>query len=99
RVGEKALVAVAVVFAIFNLNPAPFCMLDEVDAPMDEGSIARFIGLVRELSTRVQLILISHNRLSLESADNLIGVTMQEPGVSRLVAVSIEEATRLAAAG
>ncbi|EQD53793.1 chromosome segregation protein SMC [mine drainage metagenome] len=97
--GEKALVAVAVVFAIFNLNPAPFCMLDEVDAPMDEGSIARFIGLVRELSTRVQLILISHNRLSLESADNLIGVTMQEPGVSRLVAVSIEEATRLAAAG
>lgn len=97
--GEKALVAIAVVFAIFNLNPAPFCMLDEVDAPMDEGSIARFIGLVRELSTRVQLILISHNRLSLESADSLIGVTMQEPGVSRLVAVSIEEATRLAAAG
>ncbi|MHB1544365.1 MAG: chromosome segregation protein SMC [Gammaproteobacteria bacterium] len=97
--GEKALVAIAVVFAIFNLNPAPFCMLDEVDAPMDEGSIARFTGLVRELSTRVQLILISHNRLSLESADNLVGVTMQEPGVSRLVAVSIEEAARLAAAG
>ncbi len=97
--GEKALVAIAVVFAIFNLNPAPFCMLDEVDAPMDEGSIGRFTDLVRELSTRVQLILISHNRLSLEAADSLIGVTMQEPGVSRLVAVSIEEATRLAAAG
>ena len=97
--GEKALAAIAIVFAIFNLNPAPFCMLDEVDAPMDENSIVRFTELVRELSTRVQLILISHNRLSLEAADHLVGVTMQEPGVSRLVAVSIEEATRLAATG
>ncbi len=94
--GEKALTAIAVIFAIFRLNPAPFCMLDEVDAPMDESSILRFAALVRELSEHLQIILISHNKLSLETADGLVGVTMQEPGVSRIVAVDLDEAVRMA---
>ncbi len=94
--GEKALTAIAVIFAIFQLNPAPFCMLDEVDAPMDESSILRFASLVRELSLHLQIILISHNKLSLETADALVGVTMQEPGVSRIVSVDLDEAVRMA---
>jgi len=95
--GEKALTAVALVFAIFQLNPAPFCMLDEVDAPLDDANVGRFCELVRSLSDRVQFIFITHNKLTMEIADHLLGVTMQEPGVSRLVAVDVDEAVRLAA--
>jgi len=95
--GEKALTAVALVFAIFELNPAPFCMLDEVDAPLDDANVERFCELVRFMSDRVQFIFITHNKLTMEIADHLLGVTMQEPGVSRLVSVDVEEATRLAA--
>ncbi len=95
--GEKALTAVALVFAIFDLNPAPFCLLDEVDAPLDEHNVGRFCDIVREMSTRVQFIFITHNKVTMELASQLIGVTMNEPGVSRLVAVDIDEAVRLAA--
>jgi chromosome segregation protein len=95
--GEKALTAVALVFAIFDLNPAPFCLLDEVDAPLDEHNVARFCDIVREMSSRVQFIFITHNKVTMELASQLIGVTMNEPGVSRLVAVDIDEAVRLAA--
>lgn len=95
--GEKALTAVALVFAIFQLNPAPFCMLDEVDALLDEANVGRFGDLVRELSERIQFIFITHNKATMEIAQHLLGVTMQEPGVSRLVAVDVEEAVRLAA--
>jgi chromosome segregation protein len=94
--GEKAMVAVALVFAIFNLNPAPFCLLDEVDAPMDEGNIGRFSQLVRDMSERVQFIVVTHNKATMELTHRLCGVTMREPGVSRLVQVDLAEATRLA---
>ena len=94
--GEKALTAVALVFAIFELNPSPFCMLDEVDAPLDDANVARFCELVREMSRRVQFIMITHNKLTMELAQELTGVTMQEPGVSRLVAVDIDEAVQMA---
>ncbi len=97
--GEKALTAVALVFAIFQLNPAPFCLLDEVDAPLDEANIGRFGALVREMADRVQFIFVTHNKATMEIAQHLAGVTMQEPGVSRLVAVDVEEAARLAAVG
>ncbi len=90
--GEKALTALALVFAIFRLNPAPFCMLDEVDAPLDEVNVGRFADLVHSMSDSVQFIFISHNKVTMEKASQLAGVTMQEPGVSRLVAVDIEEA-------
>ena len=93
--GEKALTAVAMVFAIFELNPAPFCMLDEVDAPLDEANIGRFCNLVRKMSDRVQFIFITHSKTTMELADNLIGVTMREPGVSRLVSVDVNEAARM----
>jgi len=95
--GEKALTAVAMVFAIFQLNPAPFCMLDEVDAPLDDANVGRFCELVRSMSDQVQFIFITHNKVTMEIADHLQGVTMQEPGVSRLVSVDVDEATRLAA--
>lgn len=94
--GEKALTAVAMVFAIFELNPAPFCMLDEVDAPLDEANIGRFCNLVKKMSDRVQFIFITHSKTTMELADNLIGVTMREPGVSRLVSVDVNEAERMA---
>ncbi|MCG5511048.1 chromosome segregation protein SMC [Ectothiorhodospira lacustris] len=94
--GEKALTAVALVFAIFELNPAPFCMLDEVDAPLDEANVGRFCALVREMSERVQFIFITHNKTTMELADQLVGVTMREPGVSRLVTVDVEEAAQMA---
>ncbi len=94
--GEKALTAVAMVFAIFELNPAPFCMLDEVDAPLDEANVGRFSNLVREMSDRVQFIFITHNKTTMEVSDQLIGVTMREPGVSRLVVVDVEEAAQMA---
>jgi chromosome segregation protein len=95
--GEKALTAVALVFSIFDLNPAPFCLLDEVDAPLDEYNVGRFCEIVRDMSSRVQFIFITHNKATMELASQLIGVTMNEPGVSRLVAVDVDEAVRLAA--
>jgi chromosome segregation protein len=95
--GEKALTAVALVFSIFDLNPAPFCLLDEVDAPLDEHNVGRYCDIVREMSSRVQFIFITHNKVTMELASQLIGVTMNEPGVSRLVAVDIDEAMKLAA--
>lgn len=96
--GEKALAAVALVFAIFQLNPAPFCMLDEVDAPLDETNVGRFCDLLRAMSGQVQFIFITHNKAAMEVAEHLLGVTMHEPGVSRLVSVDVEEAVQLAAA-
>ena len=96
--GEKALTAVSLVFAIFQLNPAPFCLLDEVDAPLDDNNASRFCQLVKEMSSKVQFIFITHNKLVMEMADQLTGVTMHEPGVSRIVAVDVEEAVKLAAA-
>jgi chromosome segregation protein len=93
--GEKALSAIALVFAFFELNPAPFCMLDEVDAPLDDLNTMRFITLVEEMSETVQFIYITHNKISMERSNNLMGVTMQEPGVSRLVAVNVEQAVEM----
>lgn len=90
--GEKAMTAVALVFAIFQLNPSPFCMLDEVDAPLDDVNVGRFCDLVKEMSQFVQFLFITHNKVTMELADHLIGVTMREPGVSRVVAVDVEEA-------
>ncbi|WP_409301438.1 chromosome segregation protein SMC [Pseudomonas sp. KCJK8993] len=90
--GEKALTALALVFAIFKLNPAPFCMLDEVDAPLDDANVGRYAKLVKEMSQTVQFIYITHNKIAMEMADQLMGVTMHEPGCSRLVAVDVEEA-------
>jgi len=95
--GEKALTAVAFVFAIFQLNPAPFCLLDEVDAPLDDANVARFSAMVKELSESVQFIFVTHNKITMEMAHQMSGVTMREPGVSRLVQVDIDEAARLAA--
>ena len=95
--GEKALTAVALVFSIFELNPAPFCLLDEVDAPLDENNVGRFCDIVREMSGRVQFVFVTHNKSTMELANQLLGVTMHEPGVSRLVTVDVEEAVRLAA--
>ncbi len=95
--GEKALTAVALVFSIFQLNPAPFCMLDEVDAPLDEANVGRFCRMVKEMSETVQFIFITHNKTTMEMSDHLSGVTMHEPGVSRIVSVDIEEAVQMAA--
>ena len=95
--GEKALTAIATVFAFFELNPAPFCMLDEVDAPLDDLNTMRFIDLVEDMSQRVQFVYISHNKISMEKSKHLMGVTMQEPGVSRMVAVDVDQAVELAA--
>ncbi len=95
--GEKALTAVALVFSIFELNPAPFCMLDEVDAPLDDANVGRFCDLVEEMSENVQFIFITHNKITMELARQLIGVTMREPGVSRLVDVDVDEAATMAA--
>ncbi len=96
--GEKALTALSLVFAIFQLNPAPFCMLDEVDAPLDDANVGRYARLVKDMSDTVQFIYITHNKIAMEAAERLMGVTMQEPGVSRLVAVGVEEAAALAEA-
>jgi len=95
--GEKALTAIALVFSIFQLNPAPFCMLDEVDAPLDDANTARYARMVKEMSDKVQFIFITHNKITMEMADQLMGVTMHEPGVSRLVTVDVDEAAELAA--
>ena len=95
--GEKALTAIALVFSIFRLNPSPFCMLDEVDAPLDDANVARYCDMVRKMSEHVQFIFITHNKVTMEMANQLTGVTMHEAGVSRLVAVDVDEAVRLAA--
>jgi chromosome segregation protein len=96
--GEKAMTAVALVFAIFRLNPAPFCLLDEVDAPLDEANVTRFTNMVSEMSEQVQFLFVTHNKATMEAAQQLSGVTMREPGVSRLVSVDLAEAARLAGA-
>jgi len=93
--GEKALTAISLVFALFQLNPAPFCLLDEVDAPLDDSNTQRFCDLVRKMSTQTQFLYISHNKITMEMASQLVGVTMQESGVSRVVAVDIDEALRM----
>lgn len=95
--GEKALTAIALVFSIFRLNPAPFCMLDEVDAPLDDANVGRYARMVSEMSAQVQFIYITHNKIAMEMASHLLGVTMHEPGVSRLVTVDVDEAAELAA--
>jgi chromosome segregation protein len=95
--GEKALTAIALVFALFKLNPAPFCLLDEVDAPLDDANTERFCRLVESMTDRTQFMFITHNKISMEMAQQLVGVTMQEQGVSRIVAVDIDSAVRLTA--
>ena len=95
--GEKALAAIALVFAIFELNPAPFCLLDEVDAPLDDANVGRFCDLVKSMTERIQFLVVTHNKATMEVTQHLIGVTMSEPGISRLVAVDVEEAAKLAA--
>jgi chromosome segregation protein len=94
--GEKALTAIALVFAMFQLNPAPFCMLDEVDAPLDDANTGRYAEMVRHMSLQTQFIFISHNKITMEAAQQLVGITMQEQGVSRVVEVDIEAAMRMA---
>ncbi len=96
--GEKALTAVALVFAMFKINPAPFCVLDEVDAPLDDINTGRFCQLVKEMAKTTQFIVISHNKVTISMAERLMGVTMQEPGVSRIVSVNVAEAVALAEA-
>ena len=97
--GEKSLSAIALVFSLFQLNPSPFCMLDEVDAPLDDSNVARFVELIREFSERVQIICVTHNKLTMEAASQLLGVTMGEPGISQLVSVDIDEAGRMVDSG
>jgi chromosome segregation protein len=94
--GEKALTAIALVFSLFKLNPAPFCLLDEVDAPLDDPNTERFCDLVRQMSAQTQFLFITHNKITMELAAQLVGVTMPEPGVSRVVEVDIEAALELA---
>ncbi len=93
--GEKALTAIAFIFAIFQLNPPPFCLLDEVDAPLDDANVERFCALVKEMSQKVQFIIVTHNKITMEFTNQLIGITMHEPGVSRVVSVDIDEALKL----
>ncbi|HEX3060548.1 MAG TPA: chromosome segregation protein SMC, partial [Usitatibacter sp.] len=94
--GEKALTAIALVFSLFKLNPAPFCLLDEVDAPLDDPNTERFCELVRQMSAQTQFLFITHNKITMELASQLVGVTMPEPGVSHIVEVDIEAAMELA---
>ena len=94
--GEKAMTAVALIFAIFHLNPSPVCLLDEVDAPLDDANVSRFASLIEEMSHDVQFLVITHNKITMEMADFLMGVTMQEPGVSRMVSVDVDEAAAMA---
>ena len=97
--GEKAMAAVALIFSIFQLNPSPVCLLDEVDAPLDDSNVERFSNLIREMSQDVQFVVITHNKQTIEMADYLLGVTMQEAGISRMVSVDVDKAARVAAAG
>ncbi|MBV8467007.1 MAG: chromosome segregation protein SMC, partial [Burkholderiales bacterium] len=94
--GEKALTALSLVFALFRLNPAPFCLLDEVDAPLDDANTSRFCDMVKRMAEYTQFLYISHNKITMEMADQLVGITMQEQGVSRVVAVDIEKALEMA---
>jgi chromosome segregation protein len=96
--GEKALTAIALVFAMFQLNPAPFCLLDEVDAPLDDANTERYANMVKRMSDKTQFVFISHNKIAMEMAQQLIGVTMQEQGVSRIVAVDMDAALTMAEA-
>jgi chromosome segregation protein len=96
--GEKALTAIALVFALFQLNPAPFCLLDEVDAPLDDANTERYADMVRRMSDHTQFLFITHNKIAMEMAQQLVGVTMQERGVSRIVAVDLDAAARMAEA-
>ncbi len=96
--GEKALTALSLVFALFKLNPAPFCILDEVDAPLDDANVLRFARMVKEMSAHIQFIFITHNKGTMEIAESLMGVTMKEAGVSRLVSVDVDKAVELAVA-
>ena len=93
--GEKALAALTMVFAIFKLNPSPFCILDEVDAPLDDINVSRYLGLVKEMSPKVQFIMITHNKISMQAADTLLGVTMSEAGVSRVVSIGVNQVSNL----
>jgi chromosome segregation protein len=95
--GEKALTALSLIFAMFSLNPAPFCLLDEVDAPLDDTNTERLCRLIEKMSHDTQFVFITHNKITMETAQQLVGVTMQEAGVSRTVAVDVEEATAMAA--
>ena len=95
--GEKALCATALILAVFSVRPSPLCVLDEVDAPFDEANVGRFLALIRDMSLRTQFVLITHNKQSMSVADNLVGVTMQEPGSSRVITVSLQEAMSHAA--
>jgi chromosome segregation protein len=90
--GEKALSAMALIFSLFLLNPSPFCVMDEVDAPLDEFSLAAFTGLVRELKLSSQFIIITHNQRTMQSADHIHGVTMDRPGISRIISLKIPQA-------
>jgi len=94
---NRYVAALALVLGIFHYRPAPFCLLDEVDAPLDENNVGRFCDIVRDMSRNVQFIFITHNKSTMELASQLVGVTMNEPGVSRLVAVDVDEAVRMAA--
>jgi chromosome segregation protein len=93
--GEKALTALALVFALFKLNPAPFCLMDEVDAPLDDSNTDRFCAMVKKMSERTQFLFVSHNKITMEMAQQLVGVTMQESGVSRVVEVDMEAAMQM----
>ena len=93
--GEKTLTAIALVFSLFQLNPAPFCLLDEVDAPLDDANTVRFCDMVKRMSDKTQFLFISHNKIAMEMGNQLVGVTMQEFGVSRIVEVDMEEALQM----
>ena len=93
--GEKTLTAIALVFSLFQLNPAPFCLLDEVDAPLDDANTVRFCEMVKRMSDKTQFLFISHNKIAMEMGNQLVGVTMQEFGVSRIVEVDMEEALQM----
>ena len=97
--GEKALTAISLVFALFQINPAPFCLLDEVDAPLDDPNTDRFCKMVQAMAEETQFVFISHNKITMEMASQLVGITMPEPGVSRVVAVDIAEALQIAETG
>ena len=94
--GEKSMTAIALMFAVFKVRPSPFCLLDEVDAPLDDANVARFTAMVKDMSATVQFVIVTHNKITMEMVHQLSGVTMREPGVSRLVQVDIDEAAKFA---